>query len=316
MTSGQIIDTAVGVYRAYGWTLLKLTVLPSILCLASVAFLYQFAFPALVSTNHPNSIAAQATEAVGVIGLSVLVSGFLFATGVAQISSIVSRIVSDYMIGKTPDAVAAIADSRRIVLRVTGLCLTEVVASLWVFLVSMGLSFLATYMGDTLQGVFALIGVLGMIGGGLAAILVVSYHALSVPVMVIEGTGIRASIRRSKELLKSTPLAPAGTGPVHSVFALMAFLGLVIYFGIALSFSLVGAQGMVESLTNGFEIQRILLPLLDLLPSFLMLWTIIPIWAAAITVIYYDRRIRREGYDIEALAEEITRSGRPNRFDL
>jgi hypothetical protein len=48
----------------------------------------------------------------------------------------------------------------------------------------------------------------------------------------------------------------------------------------------------------------------DLIPPFLIIWTLLPVWASVITIVYYERKIRLEGYDIDVLASEISRSSR------
>jgi hypothetical protein len=54
----------------------------------------------------------------------------------------------------------------------------------------------------------------------------------------------------------------------------------------------------------------------DLLPYYLAIWTLIPVWATTLTVIYYERRIRLEGFDIEAMASQIKTDDRASRFNV
>ena len=51
-----------------------------------------------------------------------------------------------------------------------------------------------------------------------------------------------------------------------------------------------------------------------LLPYFLSLWVTIPVWAVTVTIIYYERRVRLEGYDIEALAQDVWHPNREDRL--
>jgi hypothetical protein len=47
-----------------------------------------------------------------------------------------------------------------------------------------------------------------------------------------------------------------------------------------------------------------------------MLWVLIPVWCTTTTILYFERRIRLEGYDIELLARDMVRSRKESRFEL
>ena len=53
---------------------------------------------------------------------------------------------------------------------------------------------------------------------------------------------------------------------------------------------------------------------LALVPYFLSLWVVIPVWAVTVTIIYFERRVRLEGYDIEALAADVWHPEREDRL--
>ena len=41
------------------------------------------------------------------------------------------------------------------------------------------------------------------------------------------------------------------------------------------------------------------------LPSFLALWLLVPFLSCSLVTIYFDRRIRIEGFDIETMARDV-----------
>jgi hypothetical protein len=82
-------------------------------------------------------------------------------------------------------------------------------------------------------------------------------------------------------------------------------VALVIYAGSYVSMNLSGVRGVIEEQTWGFAFQGLILGVIDLLPAYLMVWTLVPIWATAVTIIYFERRTRREGYDIDVLATRV-----------
>jgi hypothetical protein len=103
-------------------------------------------------------------------------------------------------------------------------------------------------------------------------------------------------------------------GPLHSInrswvltenrwwrsFAILLVLTLitgVLYF--ALSFALFAAFSGIES------ISPIALAIVDTLFNVIVLAVVYPLSAAIITVLYYDTRVRNEGFDLQLLAESI-----------
>jgi hypothetical protein len=100
------------------------------------------------------------------------------------------------------------------------------------------------------------------------------------------------------------------------VYCLLLLLFLFVYGGITGCLSIAGYPENIRGLIGGWPFSPVLVEALGVLPYFLVIWTLMPLWAIATTIIYYDRRIRLEGYDIEALAEDVWRADRSRRFEL
>ena len=53
-----------------------------------------------------------------------------------------------------------------------------------------------------------------------------------------------------------------------------------------------------------------------LVPVFLILWLILPIWSLGTVATYYATRVRVEGYDIDLLAAEVAQQDKRARFEI
>ena len=45
-------------------------------------------------------------------------------------------------------------------------------------------------------------------------------------------------------------------------------------------------------------------------PTFVSLWLLLPLWSTAMTVLYYDRIVRIEAYDVSLILEDIKNESR------
>lgn len=115
--------------------------------------------------------------------------------------------------------------------------------------------------------------------------------AVSVPALVIERAGPVASLNRSRRLVRGSWWRTAAV-----ILVAMVIMG----FGQALiSGILIGAALASSSPSLLFAVA--IMVLAAIVSSILLQ----PFVAAVATVLYYDLRIRREGYDLELIAEEL-----------
>lgn len=322
MTGGEILDMGLRVYQMLGANFLRLAALPSVFCLAGIAFVGTYVLPSLFWTNNPDSIAHQFGEVAWALGLAVGVGGPLFLLGLSYITTAVTLLTSDYMVGNVPNLEAAERTSLRMLGRLFVVTLRELLISLSGVLISLGIMIggallkQVTPSTDATAGILVLMGGLGLVAGFFVFLFVIAGHALAAPAAVLEDLSPSQASRRSKELLRAVPFHGSGTGTLWSLYLLIGFAMLVLLGGIYGSFGILQVEQNVERLTDGFPLQSLILGALNLLPWFLIVWTLVPMWAATVTILYYERRIRLEGYDIEALAQDIARSDRASRFQL
>lgn len=113
--------------------------------------------------------------------------------------------------------------------------------------------------------------------------------AVAVPALLVEGTGPLASLGRSQQLVRGRFWPVLGT---VLLAGLLASLLQGIFVGPVVVLQLVGASVVLTSMLTG---------LAQLFGSALTL----PFTAAVTAVIYFDLRVRKEGYDLELLARGV-----------
>jgi hypothetical protein len=114
--------------------------------------------------------------------------------------------------------------------------------------------------------------------------------ALSIPASVMENLGVHRALKRSSVLTKG------GIGRIFVMLLLVVAITIVIQYAIQIPmfFLLWKSRGVltlstqiVASLGGSFSGAFVL-----------------PIYSIALTLFYYDQRIRKEGYDVEWLMEQ------------
>ncbi len=179
----------------------------------------------------------------------------------------------------------------------------------WAPLVGFGLLLLVFFVGATI--VLALVGALLLVVGGkvggllLALLLVVAVVAvvvayvrllLATQAIVLEGIGPLQAVRRSWQLTRG--LAWRTLGFVVVLGILTSVLGFLL--GLVL--------GLVATAAGGATGAG---PLVSAVGSAVITVLLAPILAVGLTLLYYDHRVRREGFDLQLLAAQLAGSPTP-----
>jgi hypothetical protein len=302
-----------------GGTILVLSATPMALCYLAMAFFAAFVAPGAFYTNAPNDIARQAGEVVSVLAIGALVAAPVFLAALGYVSGMVSQMVSDWLVGNRPDESAATRAAVRALPALLG-------AGAWTAAWMMGgvaLSLLALLTSaflesnnasdDLVPALAALVGALGFLFSLVGGPLVAAFHGLAPAAIVNEGLSPRQAIRRSSQLLAEAP----GHGPGHWTMFSLGFVVFLVWLSVGLgtlaALSLLGIDSWLDR-----NLPSNLAPLaqraVGMAPWFLALWTAVPVWATGTTVVYFDRRVRKEGFDIELLARRARASSREARF--
>lgn len=320
-TSSEIIDSTARTFQAIGATILRQTAWPAMIGLTTVAFFSEFVLPGLLETRDPTSLRIQSLEVLFVFAVGALVALPLFLFGLSATTTIVTRIVADHLSGNRIDESAA---------RKLGSVYPRLVLLTWRttlsassgFVVGMALLFIAAYLSmispesELLAALAAILAIVSFCGGGLLFLYMVARHALAPSSLVIEQSTPGISISRSIQLLARAENHDSGYGTVWGATFVCGFILLLAYFGAAAGLNLLGLENLLKSLLGHSPLRSVVLGILDLLPAYAALWLTVPFWCACMTTLYFDRRIRLEGLDIELLAHEAQRSTRLGRFQL
>ena len=153
-----------------------------------------------------------------------------------------------------------------------------------------------------------------LLGAGIIIICVAGfflpYWSFFLSAVSLEGRSMRAGLRRSRELIRGRRWRVVGT--VLSIFLLPFAIGFVLRAVFAFLLVLTGLEGVGSFLETVRWMSLWELPtnLEELRLSYVLMYLInlgvdtftIPIWVIGCTLLYFDQRIRREGFDIETMA--------------
>jgi len=307
MSTGDVIDRAVRLYRRNFTSLIAIVAVPTLIGYV-ISLMFWYGYANLVMNpmrTGGGSADAMVMLIVGMVGYPI--SMFTLLLTICG----VSRVVGDNLMMGEP------ITFRRCFQAVRGK-----VGSI----IALGLLILALMVVVYIALLFVLFGVIlfiGLIGGLIAsmhlpqwaivfllviaslAVIAAVLFAISFilarivfmpQVLMIEGESPGSALGRAFKL---------GKGNWHRVLAIMLFT----YF---ISFSLVGAMTIITAIilyfTGFIGTANLSNPLWNILyTSFRDISSMLslPIWIVSFTLLYFDSRVRKEAYDIELLAREV-----------
>jgi hypothetical protein len=119
--------------------------------------------------------------------------------------------------------------------------------------------------------------------------------SLVVPITVLEGGGLRTSMRRSKSLTKGS------RGRIFLIYFLLAILGAVVSWVIQFPvLAVTGLRALREpgAVTGGLQA-------ISSAGAFASTSLVGALGAIALTLIYYDQRVRKEGFDLQLMMSNL-----------
>lgn len=285
LSFGDILDGAFTLYRRHFLTLFMTTAVPMI----PIALLTAFWMAAAVAAEDPT------LEFFGLFVLATLVSILGSPLILAALTQQFSRAYTG--------GVVAIGDGFSTGLR----RLFPLIGSFALAFGSMAVVFVVVSVGMTMLASTSSAG--AVIGGFLIVILLLvgmtfsfaSFFAIPAA-SVIEGAGPIAAIRRSWALAKGARGRIIGITIVSWIIIYLPMMGIMLLFGLGLG--IVGGVGGLEAIDAMVESTRFIFiqQAISLLSSALTF----PFLVAVSVLLYYDRRIRTEGYDLEVAAEALS----------
>lgn len=295
MGFGELLDTTFSLYRTRFW---------SFLGIASGYFIAMGIGISICffddSAGRAEMITIWVPTIVAIFGVSLfVVSGLVFATAQAYL-------------GKSIRMGAVLRRAGRQFFRCfAGSLLYAVLATLLTFLLMLPLSgmLLAVRNNVSLTLIFGLVALL-LIGG--VVICFVTYWCFFVAAILIEERSMWIGLRRRRELIGRTWWQVIGT--MCAIFLLSSAIDFVFRFAFGSLLTLVGLVEIKEIMSEAirwimvwghFPIARAEFSLSYMLVYFINLGVgtfTLPIWVIGCTLLYFDQRIRKEGFDIEVMA--------------
>jgi len=196
------------------------------------------------------------------------------------------------------------------------LVLPEIVGAALFVGVAFLLSEVLKYGADTLDLVLPPVLVLVFVASWVGIGWMSAVFSLAIPGWTLEELSARAALRRGRNLSKGT------CRQILAAWLMPATLGWGIYFAISRALLLLRSSCPAHSIVPlrlppayllfGSCLSPSILELIRLVSEATFSTLIGPIFPIALTLFYYDQRIRREGYDIEKMMEAAGLNAPPN----
>lgn len=296
MGFGELLDTTFSLYRKHFWSFLGMSAGYSP---AMLIVLLMFFFDD--SAGRSMRVAIWIATIGVFLGISVfVVSGLMFAS-------------AEVYLGRRVKTGAVLRQAGHQFSRCfAGALLFGLLAVLVMFF--FGILFariLITDLGDTsviIGGLFIFVSVPFVTGW------FVTYWCFFAAAVLVEGKSVSDSLRRRGELMRGTWGRIIGT--MFAIFLLHFTIGLICRVALGCLLGLTGFVGVMEFLRiiQWAHLLQLLINESEASLSYMLMFLInlgvdiftIPIWGIGGTLLYFNQRIRKEGFDIEMMA---TRSG-------
>lgn len=289
MSTGEILDRAFQVLRRH----FRVLVATALLGTAPALLLYAVLGVPYGMTTTSNGVPALA-PAAGLLILLMFLSGLIVWAALARQ---VDRAATDGEVSIGDGLKAGV----RSLLRLIGASIVAYLALIGVMLPSMIVGgILAAVMGprtDNPVGIAVLVIVVAV--PVLVGVVVWSSIALlMLPAIVVERVGPIHALRRANALAKGARVKLCAIALISWVIVMLAMVGLPMLFGVGLRVWDPASAGTISAGT--LYLQQAI--------TFLVGGVTTPFLAAAMVYAYYDRRVRREGYDVEIASDALAAS--------
>jgi hypothetical protein len=269
----------------------------------------------LLTTSSPDSVMSQAGELMLVLGIGTLAAAPLVLVAYAYMSAVTSLYVSDITLGRTPHTGSI---QRRVLASLPGITIViflVVLRALGGLAIGFGLLLLSALLdsqgagASSMAPVVALLGVVGIIGGVVLFFVFAARDLLAPVIMLQEGAKPLTSLRRSRTLSAS------GSGVMGLLFVTL-LIQLLLWGSLQLPAGLLQDYLLSQGVASGNLVLKVLYSLLSSFGAYASFLLVHPVFIAGVTVVYFDRRVRGEGFDIELLAQDIWKKSRAVDFEL
>lgn len=324
MDSKDLMDVTSKIVHRIGLQAIRASVVPSAWVAIALVFTIQVVVPLYSTTRDASSFQTQMQDLAIAILATLFVAIPLIVFGVTKIGLIGSKLVSEYVLGSDEAIFRENLPPRSEAKAFGTAVLTGIVAMLGVILLITYLVVLvlleplipASGIWDALlqyglRGIDYMIflSILWFFGIGVRCFLTLS---------ICENEHLYgfAALKRASKLMKSSRVSGVVDSPVSYLFGLgvsagfMAFIVLGTLYGFGESFW--SSRSLPKSLPfrDVFELAWAIFPV------YLMVVFLAPLTSLCSGILYFERRVRYSGLDIQLLAMEAERGRKKNRFTV
>jgi hypothetical protein len=281
LSTGEVLDRAFAIYRAHFWLFAGLASLAGAFGLILNAI--QMVVHHIVLLHHGFGIAAVATQiASGLMAILQLpVEAVVYAASVFALCEV--------YLGRRTTAKESLQATIGRWLRYVGIALWQGWSAVWLIVVLMVPGFALVRMGARAPGLVVVGGFIffaGIVGGTVYGVIAYIRNSLAIPAALMEQTGVRASMRRSKTLAVDTK---------GRIFVVL-LIALALYM----------VAGAIESpmlffiMRSPFQ-EHVIAQAAVLLIGFVGHTLVSPVALIGLTLVYFDQRVRMEAFDLVML---------------
>jgi hypothetical protein len=167
--------------------------------------------------------------------------------------------------------------------------------------------FAAVLPGALIAGLAAVLpGLAGVVGAFIGLVFMIAVFLLGLvwwgavaatasPVLILEDTGVVESIKRGRALSKGARLRVGGLMALAWLIVMLPTFGALVLVGLFTSVWDPAAAAQLSS--TELYVQQLVVFGIGSLTT--------PYMVAVMVMLYYDRRIRREGYDVEVASRDL-----------
>ncbi len=293
---GEILDGAISYIRRDPTTVLGISAVIS-LGVAALQLVLLVSFSSLLDalardTTNPSDVVGLMPGAGGLTIVVVVLSFVLNILATGMLTTVMGQAV----LGRRVTAAEAWQRAAARFWPLLGLTLLIGLILTGIAVVGLGISLLlgvVVAQASNAGGLGILVGLLLALATWVAWVWVYIRLLLAPVALMLEGAGILRSLRRSMSLV---------TGAWWRVFGihlLGAFLGYVVTQVLSIPFALIGGAASLVTLSGSSGAMPIGQSIASALGTLVSSTVVIPFTAGIVTLLYIDRRIRREALDLE-----------------
>ncbi|MCW5935878.1 MAG: hypothetical protein KIT11_01040 [Fimbriimonadaceae bacterium] len=304
----ELVDTALSLYQKVARPVLKATAVPMILCLAGLTFYNTFVLNGLFTTRAGGDLRIEATEIMVTMGTALGVALPLLALGLgssmaATVSKLAPLVRGDLTDPPPVGGGAALRTAQTILLVIAASCGVAVLSGIGIlagaYAERTGAHNVATDAVTALSWLSLATVAWILIPVGLCV------FAVAPVVCLLESAKPLASLRRARKLMRTARGQSNAYGPVVGAITVLLLVGFGLGGSMEFILGAFGLQSLIERTFSPFGLGELLSGVVQALPTYVTLWFLTPIWTSVVTLLYFDRRVRLEAYDIRLLTEDI-----------